>query len=128
MIKKCLSNNINYSEGVTALNAPKTNRQYVLLDNDELVCATWKLRAKKENISFRSFIKKDDFLDYIQSQEKNIHIYLDYDLGNGVKGEEIALQLYKDGFRNIYLTTGYDPKSFANLFYLNGVIGKTVPF
>jgi hypothetical protein len=59
---------------------------------------------------------------------KDITIYIDSNLGEGIKGEEYAKQLYKQGFSKLYLTTGYEAGSFSSMPWLAGVIGKTPPF
>ena len=39
-------------------------------------------------------------------------------------GEDIAKDLYKRNFKNIYLVTGYDQSQFQKLSFIKGVYGK----
>ena len=52
----------------------------------------------------------------------------DSDLGEEIKGEYIAKNLYDQGYKNVYLATGYHPSDFDHLKWLKGVIGKTPPW
>ena len=55
-------------------------------------------------------------------------IYVDSNLGNGVKGEEIAKQISDLGFENIYLCTGYRSSDFAKMPWIKDILGKDPQF
>ncbi len=55
-------------------------------------------------------------------------IYIDSELENDVKGEDIAKELDEKGFKNIYMETGHPKEQFAHLKFIKEVIGKEPPF
>ena len=64
----------------------------------------------------------------IQENRENTKIYLDSNLGKGkMKGEEFAEILHKDGYKNIFLTTGYDFNNYTHLQWLT-CVRKICPF
>ncbi len=57
-------------------------------------------------------------------------VYVDSDLGGGIKGELVSEEVFHKGYQNIYLATGYvasdlDLKSSP---WIKGVHSKKVPF
>ena len=42
-------------------------------------------------------------------------------------GLDIAKQLHLKGFKNLFLTTSYEPEQFSNVSFIKGVIGKEPP-
>jgi hypothetical protein len=55
-------------------------------------------------------------------------IYIDSNLGGGIKGEEIAKQIVALGFTEIWLCTGNEPEQYAHLTYLKGCVSKDAPW
>lgn len=107
---------------------PLTKSSYVLVDDDELTRLTWETRAAKNKVDLKTFKSIEDFNTSKAEIERNALIYIDSDLGNGSKGEDLALALHKDGFTNISLATGYRAEKFDHLKFLKSVIDKSVPF
>lgn len=102
--------------------------RFILLDDDSLVHMMWKLEAKKANAKIECFTNKEELEDFLLSQDwKDAYIYLDSDLGDGVKGEELASKLHQLGYQNLFLTTGHDPDDFKDLKFLKGILDKTPP-
>ncbi|MFZ4714442.1 MAG: ATP-binding protein [Bacteriovoracaceae bacterium] len=103
------------------------NPMIVLIDNDELVRITWENKAKmqKQNlVTYKNF--------YELKSNLNLHkldtiFYIDSELGDEKKGEEIARELYELGYRELYLCTGHSPEDFKDMSWLKGVRGKTYP-
>lgn len=100
---------------------------WVLLDDDELVHMTWGLTAKDSQKTFIGFKSYSDFNAYKHRLDFSQKIYIDSHLGNGEKGEEIAMGLYAQGFTNLYLTTGYAADSFKDMPFIRAIIGKHPP-
>ena len=100
----------------------------VLIDDDELVRATWRNLGKKENILVHVFESTKAFRDNEFPIPKNMPLYIDSNLGEAVKGEDFARILDSEGFANIYITTGYDAERFKSFTFLKGVIGKEPPW
>lgn len=112
-----------------AFPATKTvSEENVLIDDDELVRLTWTSSAKKKNIRLMTARSLDEIAGKLQHFSKQTNFYIDSDLGNDLKGEDIASELSSKGFENIYMASGYHDEHFKHLTFLKGVIGKTPPW
>jgi signal transduction histidine kinase len=105
----------------------------VLLDDDELVRMTWSVQAKKKNIKLKIYTYAHDLLRDLDQFDKTTTFYIDSNLGkdsdgNDVKGEIIGENLYKSGFTELFLCTGYEPEHFTHLKFIKKVFSKTPPF
>ncbi|MGK5084444.1 HAMP domain-containing sensor histidine kinase [Bdellovibrionota bacterium FG-1] len=100
----------------------------ILIDDDELVHMTWKYAANQIGKRLRAFSHPDQFFDVAEGFSKNSPVYVDANLGNGIRGEDIAERVHALGFVMVYLTTGYEPDQFHGLSYLAGILGKDPPF
>lgn len=99
----------------------------VLIDDDALVRISWKLAAKKSGVLLHTFATPADFLAQRRNFEKNIPIYIDSELGEGVKGETIAETFRAEGFTDLTLETGHPPEKFSAPAWLK-ITGKEPPF
>ena len=99
----------------------------VLLDDDLLVHMNWKLAAKAAGAELKAFENPEDFAAVIKDLPKDTPIYIDSELGNDIKGEDIAKDLYGRGFSNLTMATGHGPEKFAHLPWLK-VTGKEPPW
>ncbi len=102
--------------------------QAILLDDDPLVHMTWKIAAKSGGVELKPFKTAADLLAQAAMLDKKTPVYIDSELGAGVKGEDIARQLHEAGFTNLYMETGHPPEEFAKLTFLKGVISKDPPW
>lgn len=100
----------------------------VLIDDDELVRLTWTAQAKKHHIDFCACANLAEFNMHIDSLSKESHLYIDSNLADQQKGEDLASFLADKGFSNIYLATGHPPEKFSHLKFLKGVRGKSAPW
>jgi len=100
----------------------------VLIDDDALVHMTWKMAAKHKGITLKAFKKADDFMNTLDQFSKDTPVYLDSELGDGVKGEDIAKTLHENGFTELYMETGHPPEKFAHLIWLKAVRSKEAPW
>lgn len=110
-----------------SLGAPAAPARAVLLDDDALTHMTWEMAADAHGVGLRAFTKPDDFFAALGTFPKDIQLYIDSDLGENVKGEDIAAQLKEKGFVNICLATAHPPEKFAHLPWLK-VITKAPPW
>ncbi|HPO95766.1 MAG TPA: HAMP domain-containing sensor histidine kinase [Elusimicrobiales bacterium] len=106
----------------------KKSKVYVLIDDDPLVRKNWGITAKNKKIKLDSYSSFDEFLNKIDFYGKETEIYIDSDLADGVKGEEVSKKIYYLGFKNIYLETGYEKNKFKNLNHIKDIVSKTPPF
>ncbi len=101
----------------------------ILIDDDSLLRMVWETTAKDKNIELITY---EDHLVFMNELDKfckkSCMVYIDSNLKNGFKGEELARSLYDMGFKNLYMETGYEASQFAHLDFLKGVMGKNPPW
>lgn len=107
--------------------AVSVSRLAVLLDDDMLVHMNWKLAAKAAGVELKAYKAREDFFAGAEDLPKETPLYIDYDLGNDLKGEDIAKELHEKGFTAITMATGHGPGKFSHLPWLK-VSGKEPPF
>ena len=93
---------------------------------------TWSNVATQHQMVIRCFATKGAFFDAASAFPLNTPLYIDAHLGNGVSGEEVALQAAKLGFTNMHLATGYEADRFNHLLAPKGpfssIQGKEPPW
>ncbi|MEW6057487.1 MAG: hypothetical protein AB1540_12820 [Bdellovibrionota bacterium] len=100
----------------------------VLLDDDFLVHMTWKMVAKRLGKNLTVFESVEKLRENLAHIPKSTPVYIDSGLGNGVRGEDIAQQLFKDGYQNLYLATGRSLEELPELPWIKKVVGKEPPW
>lgn len=110
------------------LEESKLHFDAVLIDDDPLVHLTWTARARSQNKTIKCYSRPNDFFMVSNVVSATTPLYIDSNLGSGVTGTEVAEDLHRKGFKNIYLATGYEAESLGSLTFLKGVIGKEPPF
>ena len=111
---------------IMALSAVAAMSAAVLIDDDPLVRMNWKAAARGNSVKLMVFSSPEEFYA-VGDVSREMDIYIDSDLGGGVKGEEIAKDLKDKGYINICLETGYPLDNFAHLPWLK-VTGKEPPW
>lgn len=87
---------------------PKKYYDACLIDDDFLMKLSWELAAKENGTSIRVFESYAAFLEASNDIDPKTPIYIDVNLGNGVKGTDVAVKISNIGFKELYLATGYD--------------------
>lgn len=100
----------------------------ILIDDDELVRMTWSMKAQAHQINLKTFSSYEYFLKEKETFNKDTPIYIDSELGQNTKGEDIAAILHSEGYSNIFMATGHPPDKFKHLTFLKGIISKSPPF
>lgn len=106
----------------------KFEKQYVFIDDTIALRQAWELAAASANISLTTFGNSTEFMRVINDFDRDVHIYIDYELGETITGLELSKHIYELGFKNIYLATGYDSSEFESNAWLKGVTSKYPPF
>lgn len=106
----------------------KTRWDAVLIDDDPLARTTWRMTASRLGKSFRSFSTAAEFLEAVEEIDRGTPVYVDAELAGGVKGSLESRRIRQQGFAEVYLATGHDPETFADLDHLSGVVGKEPPW
>ena len=99
----------------------------LLLDDDMLVHMNWKLAAKAAGVELKAYKTPEELSAGAENLPKDTPVYIDSDLGNNIKGEDIAIELRDKGFTDLTMATGHGPEKFAHLPWLI-VTGKEPPW
>ena len=97
-----------------------------LIDNDKLIRYDWENYAKERGIKFNSFPSVESFLD--ANIQCDVSLFIDSDLGENIKGEVIAKDLFARGYKSIYLATGYSDIDLTKYPWIKGIHKKTPSF
>ena len=101
----------------------------VLVDDDILVRMTWEISAQMNGKKLIVFASPTEFFEELKRFDLYTPIYIDANLGDGIRGEDFARQLRALGFTELYLATGYDSSYFSGASGLfNGIVGKEPPW
>lgn len=96
----------------------------IIIDDNQGILDIWELEAEAQGKVVNTFISVEDFLLEKDNIQKDTPIYIDSNLGRGVKGEIFAQELHKQGFKELYLATGYPADSFAEIPWIKAIVGK----
>ena len=99
----------------------------VLIDDDRLVRMIWTVSAKAKGKNILAVAHPQELAARIAEVPKSTPIYIDCDLGAGLRGEDLARKLHANGFENLYLATG-DVEAAETGPWLKGVRGKAPPW
>jgi signal transduction histidine kinase len=127
--EKCLNNSLkiipkSFVPYIPITYFAKTKPVIVFIDDNESLRTAWSLAAAEANLEIHTFSSIKDFQPLQYSFHSSTTIYIDSELQDEIAGEVYARKLYDQGFKQIYLTTGYPPEKFQHLTWLKGVIGK----
>ncbi|MEK7721557.1 MAG: HAMP domain-containing sensor histidine kinase, partial [Elusimicrobiota bacterium] len=115
MIPKGLADFVPIQIGETKTGSAAKSARAVLLDDDALTHMNWEYAAQENGIELRAFTDPARFMASLGDFPRDIPLYIDSELGENIKGENIAADLKEKGFTNIYLATGHPPEKFAHL-------------
>ncbi|MDD2805301.1 MAG: HAMP domain-containing sensor histidine kinase [Elusimicrobiales bacterium] len=106
---------------------PAAGLRAALLDDDALVHMNWRMAAKAAGAELQSFKTPAEFAAAVEKLPRDIPLYIDSELGDGVKGEDIAVGLHERGFSDITMATGHAAEKFSKLPWLK-IAGKEPPW
>lgn len=96
----------------------------IVVDDDELVHMTWKMLSQEKNKSVLLLKKPKELKIQLAFINKKTPLFIDSQLADGVRGEQVAKEFYDLGFKTIYLSTGRDPAEFASMDWIKAIVGK----
>ncbi|WP_186643867.1 ATP-binding protein [Fluviispira vulneris] len=105
---------------------PKEKPFAILIDDELFIHSLWKASANDKDI--RYYYCVDLFMYDADNFDKNTPIYIDSQLRNGLRGEEISKEIYEMGFKEIYLSTSYNSSFFPPMSWIKGIRGKEPPW
>lgn len=106
---------------------PAAGLRAVLLDDDPLVHMNWKMAAKAAGAELKTYKTLGELAAAAAALPRDIPLYIDSELADGAKGEDIAADLHAKGFTDITMATGHGPDKFKHLPWLK-VAGKEPPW
>ncbi len=106
----------------------KDGCKVVYIDDDEMMQIIWSFAAEETGKTVSTYSSFEAFIAEINHYSKDAVIYIDSDLGNNIKGEVCAKQLFDMGFVEIHLATGHSPDQFDRMPWLKSIVGKEPPF
>ncbi|MDE2510281.1 MAG: hypothetical protein KGL74_04090 [Elusimicrobia bacterium] len=104
----------------------------VLIDDDELTRTIWNSAAKRAGKKFHAYADAATFFVDLETGAidlpKSAALYVDSNLGGGIKGEDVAEELYGRGYTNIRIATGHEPSRFEPAAHICEIVGKDPPW
>lgn len=101
----------------------------ILIDDDTtLMHVIWKMAAKDSGKSVRCFANPQDFYNAADEIDPKSNVFIDVSLGDGLRGEDVAVFVHKLGFTEIALSTGHDSSSITPPNCVKKIIGKDPTF
>ena len=98
---------------------------FVFVYNEEMIRMTWALGASISELRCKVFSSIDELLVAAESISKNVPIFLDSNLGQGIRGQDFAQILREMGFRKIFLATSYAELHGTKIDHIDAVVGKS---
>ncbi|MBA2648115.1 MAG: HAMP domain-containing histidine kinase [Legionella sp.] len=102
--------------------------ELILIDDSISLCQSWEFASVAAGKKILTFTNTKDFEKYLIFLDRMIVIYIDSDLNDTIRGEIYAEFIYKQGFKEIFLVTGYPVSHFDNLPWIKAVVDKAPPF
>jgi len=96
----------------------------VLIDDDKLIRLDWKMFFESKGVPFKSFNSIDKFIEESSSIDKESSIYIDSHLGDGIRGEIESEKIYKLGFINLFLSTGFQKDDLQKPTWIKAIHSK----
>ena len=135
--ERCLKNSIkllpkslvNYVKVIKGAESSKVGQNQklspiILIDDDKLVHINWSSYCQKNRIPFRGYKSIDDFIADSEIFDEATWIYIDSNLGNGIKGEIESEKIFNLGFQNLFLATGYQKGDIDKPSWIKEVYSK----
>lgn len=132
IVKDCVQYNIRLLPKSLAneirLLKPILQKRAVLIDDDKMTHFSWKLAAKKANVELQTFFSVEDFVESSKDIGIQTPIYIDSDLGGGLKGEVLSESLFNRGYSQLFLATAFSANDIAKPAWIKNILGKAPPF
>lgn len=100
----------------------------ILVDDDKYIRYSWTVKAQESGIPIHTYSTIKEFLEKKDIFHKHSEIFIDSDLGDGIKGESFLADLYSCGFERLNLETGSDASAFQDFTHLNSIVSKSFPY
>jgi hypothetical protein len=101
--------------------------EIVFIDDDKNLTKAWRDTAELLEKNILTFNNVSEFILTIENYSEATRFYIDSDLGDCMKGEDLAKTLYEKGYRHLYLATGHEASKYENMYWIREVVGKAFP-
>lgn len=98
--------------------------EIILIDDDRFTQLNWKKAASDKGIKLSIYNTVNSFIIDSSKFQNNTPVYVDSNLGDGLKGEVLSKQIFDLGFKNIFLATGENISDIQVPFWIKKVQGK----
>lgn len=99
----------------------------ILIDDDPLVRDMWSTQLKRRGKRLQVYSSPSEFQNVKKDVAVQTPIFIDSSLGEEIRGEEYAKQLFAEGYTNLFLATGYPAGSFPPMSWIKGIVSKEPP-
>ncbi len=116
------------STNTVSQSAPRVRYDLCLIDDDTiLIHPVWASVAHSKGLNIRLFASPHEFLLAASTIDLLTPIYIDVSLGPNISGVEFAHEVFRLGFTEINLATGYEPESIKIPSFIRRIVGKDFP-
>lgn len=106
----------------------KISYDAILIDDDPMIHGIWNISAKKAGKKLNIYFTENEFMQDIKNIDALTPIYIDVNLKDDIYGDIISKHIFANGFKELYLTTGYEKSRFTDIPWIKGIIGKKPPW
>jgi len=118
------ADNLSLSSQIVG-NKPSETLKVVLIDDDRFIRINWSMYCHERGIEFQSFESVDQFVNQKDKIDKNSKIFIDSSLKHDQRGELESEVIYKEGFKNLYLSTGFNSSEINAPEWILNVFSKS---
>lgn len=99
-----------------------------LIDDDKYIRHSWIGLAEKYSFEIKAFSDFNGFLSEQDKLDRNTEVFVDSNLGNNIRGEDIISDIKNLGFRIVNIQTGYNESEVKFVEGLNNIVTKEFPY
>ena len=121
-----INSDLSLSASDVTPSEPYQNLDFVLIDDDKYICASWEYYAVSNYKKIKTYRSVEEFIIDSSNVSKTTTVYLDVNL-HGVKSIDKIGSIYALGFHKIVLATGENFEESMIPKYVHSVIGKLPP-
>ncbi len=131
--QRCVELNLTIIPKTFAPNIPisiksEAHIDLIFIDDNVLLTSAWTLSGIENNKKIAVYNNIQNFMVDLGKYNFDTPIYIDSDLNEKRTGQSYAHELYLEGYKNIYLATGYPDDSFPEMHWIKKIVGKEPPF
>lgn len=101
--------------------------EIVLIDDSRANRIAWLAQAKRDGKVIETFTSGKEFIEVQSRFDRGVPIYVDYFFDGKARGNDVAEELIKIGFSNVFLATAYPKEKIRVPPGIRGVVGKDFP-